>query len=126
MESDTINPEEAFTNTTGAEGTVTALTATVGQISQSNPYIMITFSSPVNGASVIYDTTVSVEYPPGTPLTESVDYDGTTGTSNLFLDLTSASPASGNTVRIILTAGINAYADNSVNLTPVNVTRTLP
>ncbi|HPJ36626.1 MAG TPA: hypothetical protein PK358_17445 [Spirochaetota bacterium] len=126
-EAETLNPgDETYYNPAVPEGAITTLTATVGNISEANPYIIVEFSSPVNSASVVYDTSVQVQYPVGTPLSEGVDYDGITNTSTIILDLTSAVPTSGTTVRVILTSGINAYADNSVTLTPVNVTRTLP
>ncbi len=127
----TVNPADVTSNTGGTPpGTITSLTATVGSISEDNPYIIITFSSPINTASISYDVNVVVQYPDGvTTLTEGSGantYAGITNTSSIILDLTDTAPTSGTTVRVSLTAGINAYADNSVTLTPLSVTRTLP
>lgn len=127
----TVDPADVTSNTAGTPpGAVTSLTATVGNISEDNPYIIITFSSPINTASINYDVNVVVQYPDGvTTLTEGSGintYAGITNTSNIILDLTDSAPTSGTTVRVSLTGGINAYADNTVTLTPLSVTRTLP
>ena len=129
-EAETVDPgDEAFSNPAVPLGGVTTLTATVSGLSEENPYITIQFSSPINAASVNYDVNVIVEYPDGvTTLTQGAGantYIGITNTSKIILDLTDTAPTSGTTVRVQLTAGINAESDNSVNLTPVNVIRTL-
>jgi len=130
-EAETVDPgDETFTNPTPPVGGVTTLTAAVSGLTATNPFIVITFSSPVNSASVIYDVNVIVEYPDGVmTLTEGAGantYIGITNTSKIILDLIDTAPISGTTVRVQLTAGINAESNNSINLTPVNVTRTLP
>ena len=131
-EADTIYPgDEIYTNPLPPIGDVTTLTATVSGLTELNPYITITFDSPINQASVIFDTTVSVQYPAGvTTLSEGAGpgtYVGIINTSNVILDLTDSSPASGTTVRVILTTGLNADSDNSVSLSnPGNFNRLLP
>jgi len=131
-EADTVDPgDESFTNPTPPVGGITNLTViSISDISEDNPYITIIFSSPINTASVNYDINVIVEYPDGgTTLTEGTGantYIGITNTSKIVLDLTDTAPTSGTTVRVQLTASINAESDNSINLTPVNVTRPLP
>ena len=129
-EAETVNPADVTSTNTGtAPGGVTALTATVGNISQTNPYLIITFSSPIDTASVNYDVNVIVQYPDGVPITEGTGpntYEGITNSGQIILDLTDSGPTAGTTVRVILTSDIKAYVDNTVGLTPVNQPRTLP
>ncbi len=130
-EAETVNPADVTSTNTGtAPGEITTLTATVGNISQTNPYLTITFSSPIAIASVNYDVNVIVQYPDGvTTLTEGSGpntYEGITNSGQIILDLTDSGPTAGTTVRVILTSDIKAYVDNTVGLTPVNEPRTLP
>ena len=126
-EAKTVNlDDDTYINPDVSIGEVTNLTATVSQLSEDNPYITIIFSSPINVASIDYDVNVIVQYPDGTALTEGIGYIGITNTSKIVLDLTDTAPTSGTTVRVLLTADINAESNNSVNLIPVNETRTLP
>lgn len=130
-EADTIDPgDETYNNPLAPQGSITTLTATVGDLSEANPYITITFSSPIDTLSVNYDVNVIVQYPAGvTTLTEGTGpgtYEGITNSGKIVLDLTDSGPTSGSTVRVTLTAGIKAYADSTVGLTPVTEDKTLP
>jgi hypothetical protein len=129
-EAETVFPgDEAFYNPLPAEGTVTVFTATVGNISEDNPYITILFSSRIDPATVVFDTTVIVEYPAGvTTLIEGapLGYHGIVNSSKIDLDLSPVSPISGNSVRVILTSANKAFVNNAISLTPVDQTRLLP
>ncbi len=119
-EADTVYPgDESFYNTTPPVGVVTTMTATItGVPSVVNPYIKISFDTPVNSASIVYNTTLSVILDPLTvpvTLTQGTDYFGIINTSNISIDL-SPTALSGHTVRLVLTSGINAYSNTSLSL----------
>ncbi len=135
-EADTVDPgDESFTNPTPPVGGITTLTATVSGLTATNPYIVITFNTPINVSSVAYAgmaQNVFLEFPVGIPITEGIHFFAITYQSKIELDLSPMLPpdpknlVSGSTVLVELTAGINAESNNAINLTPVNVTRTLP
>lgn len=127
-EADTVFPgDESYYNPLSPEGTVTELTATIGDISEDNPYLTILFSTPIDPATIGFDTSVIVQYPAGiTTLAEGTNYYGIVNTSKIELDLTPITPISGTSVRVILTSANKAFVNNTISLAPVDETRILP
>jgi len=131
-EADTVNPgDESYYNPTTPEGSLSSLTASVSSLSDDNPYITITFDSPIDTGTVTYDSYVQVIYTDfstsiTTTLTQGSGYVGITNKSKIVLDLSATAPQTNDTIRVILTSDIKSYASSTISLTPVDVTRTLP
>ncbi len=126
-EAETVNPADVTSTNTGtAPGGVTTFTATVSSLTETNPVITIRFDSPVWAGSVNYDTSIIVEYPIGTPLTEGSGYDAwpseplSEATSVIYLDLNESTPTSTTTVRVTLTSSLAADSDSTHSLTLSN------
>jgi len=72
---------------------------------------------------------IIVQYPDGvTTLSEGTGpgtYAGITNSSKIIIDLTDCNPSAGTTVRVILTSGIQSFANPSVTLQPVNTALTV-
>lgn len=125
-EAETINPaDETYTNTATAVGNITTLTATISNLSQTNPYITIIFSSPIDRASIDYASSiVIVDDPLGTPttLTQGTQYSAipTPGASEpiskITLNFTTLAPSTADVIRVTLTNGITSYNNSSVTL----------
>ncbi|PKL18320.1 MAG: hypothetical protein CVV49_06970 [Spirochaetae bacterium HGW-Spirochaetae-5] len=130
--------DETFYNPLPAEGTeITTLTATVSNdLTATNPVIRITFNTPVDDFTILYDTTIQVESPIGNVLTEGAiagqynafpDTPLTSETSIIIIDLNNIPHTSGTVIRVTLTSGLIAYTNPSVTLSnPGNFDRTIP
>jgi len=124
-EADTVDPgDESFTNPTPPVGGITTLTATVGNLSAVNPRFSISFNTPVNHSSIDYDEitgSIRIEYPIGTNLEEGTDFIAIPSTpsedaSVIYIDLSASTPVQFDTVRIVLTTGLNAGSNNTISL----------
>lgn len=133
-EAETINPaDETYTNTATAVGNITTLTATVSDITVSNKYIVVNFSSAIDTSTIIYGTSVQVESPASTALTEGTDYTAIVSgdpANKITLDFTQGgaplNPGSTDSIIVIMTNAIKSLNNSSVGLTPINVSKTLP
>lgn len=116
--------DETYINPTVPPGEVTTLTATVSGLTATNPFIVITFNTPVNHTSIDYDDTtgsIRIQYPIGTNLEEGTDFIAIPSTpsediSVIYFDLSYSTPVQFDTVRIVLTTGLNAGSNNSISL----------
>jgi hypothetical protein len=138
-EAETVFPgDETYYNPLPAEGTeITTLTATVSNdLTTTNPVIRITFNTPVDDLTVVYDTTIQVESSNEGVLTEGTgigEYNAypdtplTSETSIIIIDLNNITHTSGTVIRVTLTSGLIAYTNPSVTLSnPGNFDRTIP
>lgn len=129
-EAETVNPEDVTSTNTGtAPGGVTTFTATttIANVSMTNPYVRINFSTPADETTISCGNgnSISLEFN-GTPLAYPGDYTAdpnpatlTEAPSVINLIINSGISAGG-TLRIILTNAIQADANNTVSLTPVD------
>jgi len=118
-EAETIFPgDETYYNPLTPAGAITTLTATASDLTVTNSFITITFSSPIDTTSVVYDGNVHVEYPTGTTRTVgAIEYIGITNSNKIIIDFDPLTPVvAGQTARITLTSAIKSYADPTISL----------
>lgn len=130
-EAETVNPADVTSTNTGtAPGAITTFTATttIANVSITNPYIRITFSTPADETTLSCGNgnSISLEFN-GTPLAYPGDYTAdpnpatlTEAPSVINLIINSGISA-GLPLRIILTNTIKADANNTISLTPVDI-----